>query len=216
MVQAFVYSEAGGKLKNEDAVSVQQYPADGRVWICALADGQGGQFGGERAAQLAVEVSLKTATTSQLKQLSESQFWEHVAETTDKSVSDNEDAGYTTLVICCINIDSVLGVSSGDSAAIILNKDGAIALTENQIKNPPVGSGAARFVSFHAKLKTDWKLLVVSDGVWKYIGWELLTKVASENQGDELISSLRELAAKSNGGRLADDFSIALFESNDA
>ncbi len=63
-----------------------------------------------------------------------------------------------------------------------------------------------------AKLEGCWKLLAVSDGVWKFAGWEAIAERCRAETGEALISSLRELAVANTGGRLLDDFSIILIE----
>ncbi len=61
MPLVFSYTEAGYGHVNEDALALQQHPSDPTVWVCAVADGQGGQAGGGAAAQVAVEASVQTA-----------------------------------------------------------------------------------------------------------------------------------------------------------
>ena len=85
-------------------------------------------------------------------------------------------------------------------------------LTDNQYKNPPVGSGGARMTPFSSPLGREWKLLVVSDGVWKYIGWERFERLAASESGLGLIEALRAETLSRLGGTFADDFSVALLE----
>jgi hypothetical protein len=54
---------------------------------------------------------------------------------------------------------------------------------------------------------------MMSDGVWKFIDWETIIKRCGADSGQELISSLRDVAAKNTGGALLDDFSLILIES---
>ena len=75
-----------------------------------------------------------------------------------------------------------------------------------------MGSSAAHPVAFSARLEPGWTLLVVSDGVWKYVGWESISRLASRTQGQELIAALRQASLEANGGRLQDDFSVALLQ----
>ena len=121
-------------------------------------------------------------------------------------------AGYCSLVSLCISEWEVCGASCGDSGALLLSGGREILLTEGQRKNPPVGSSAAHPVAFSARLQPGWTLLVVSDGVWKYVGWESISRLASRTQGQELIAALRQASLEANGGRLQDDFSVALLQ----
>lgn len=97
-------------------------------------------------------------------------------------------------------------------AVLLLNNGQEHLLTERQFKNPPVGSSAARPVAFSARLGRVWKLLVISDGVWKYVGWETIGQRTRQKEGQELIASLRQTAAEASGGELPDDFSVALLQ----
>jgi len=53
----------------------------------------------------------------------------------------------------------------------------------------------------------------MSDGVWKFAGWEAIAERCRAESEQALISSLREVAVSSTGGRLLDDFSVILIES---
>ena len=67
-------------------------------------------------------------------------------------------------------------------------------LTANQIKNPPVGSAAAVFTPFAGRLERPWTVLAMSDGVWKYVGWERVRAIQRNNP---------ELLAGDKGARKA-------------
>ena len=101
-------------------------------------------------------------------------------------------------------------MSCGDSGALLLSGGRNILLTDDQHKNPPVGSSAAHSIAFSARLQPGWTLLVMSDGVWKYVGWEQIGRMAARHQGPELIAALRQVTLDSNAGRMPDDFSVAL------
>ena len=72
------------------------------------------------------------------------------------------------------------------------------------------GVSAARPTAFSARPTPGWVLLVVSDGVWKYVGWKSIAQMAARHQERELIDALRRAALAAGGGRLQDDFSVAL------
>jgi hypothetical protein len=138
--------------------------------------------------------------------------WTKILEATDKAVAANPDAGFTTLVAFCITKAYICGASSGDSAAVLLNKDEpGVILTARQHKNPPVGSQGAIFVHLAANLSPPWVVLAMSDGVWKYAGWETVFKIASAKRGGEVIQSLRDCARLERSGKLQDDFTVVVF-----
>lgn len=207
----FVHNEAGFDHNNEDLVRVARH-ASGAM-LCILADGMGGQFGGARAAAVAVEKSIESALALSANDLRREAHWVQVASVADDTAEADIEAGFTTLIALCIDEDTVCGASCGDSAVLLMNSDKPILLTENQRKNPPVGSGDAQPTSFSQKLKAQWKLLVMSDGVWKFVGRDSIIKTCHTANGTDLILSLRESAA-GQSGKLPDDFSMALFESD--
>ncbi len=213
MIRHLIYTEAGdGARGNEDAAAALVHPADERVLICALADGQGGRSGGARAARIAVERSLAAAARYSPSELENAAVWRAVGYAADRDVADDPDAGFTTLVTLAAREGLVIGTSSGDSGTLLVSGEGAVVLTEGQRKNPPVGSSVAELVPFRRTVTGPWKLLVMSDGVWKYVGWKALIQLASEQAGRALVDSLREEASRRMGGSLADDFTLVLAE----
>ncbi len=122
------------------------------------------------------------------------------------------EAGYTTLVGCGVVGGSVWGASSGDSRALVSGPSGIQELTARQVKNPPVGSGGAVFVPFAQPLVAPWSVLVMSDGVWKYAGWDEVVRSAQTLHGRTLIERLATQARLPRSGRFQDDFTLVLFE----
>jgi serine/threonine protein phosphatase PrpC len=213
VMKVFSHSEPGGHETNEDAIRVTRYADDPITLICALSDGQGGQVGGALAAQTAVDSCLEKTQTYSLNELLKPFTWQAIGAAVDRNVLLKPDAGYTTFIGLALVECFVVGVSCGDSAVALLLRDKFVQLTEHQHKDPPIGSGAARLAPFSARLGEPWKLLLMSDGVWKYTGWEAIVERYRAESGQALISSLRDVAASNNGGRLCDDFSLILIES---
>jgi serine/threonine protein phosphatase PrpC len=212
MIDIFSHSEPGGHERNEDFLRVGRHPDDKDCVVCALADGQGGQSGGARAARLACEVCADLCCEVASGELLQPAAWPALLRRVDQAVADDPDAGFTTLVAFCVNRGQVVGASSGDSAALMIDAENdGVRLTSRQAKNPPVGSTAAEFVVFSEKLAAPWKVLAMSDGVWKYASWEALREVAREFSGTECLDALRGKAF-SRAGRLQDDFSVVLLE----
>ncbi len=209
-IHCLVHSEAGEGHANEDVVVVRPHPGDAGLLLCSLADGQGGQVGGARAAQVAGEESLRAACSFPANELRGAAPWYTIVGAADEAVCEDDAAGFCTLVSLGVSGGEVWGASCGDSGALLLSGGRDFLLTEDQRKNPPVGSSAARPVAFSARLTPGWTLLILSDGVWKYVGWEHIVRTAVQNQGRELVAALRQAAWDANGGRLPDDFSVAL------
>jgi PPM family protein phosphatase len=102
MVNVLSFSEVGGHRVNEDAFAVQQHPFDSGLWLCFLADGQGGQPGGGPAAQLACRTALTAAVCCSPEQLSDGRTWSGILHLADDAVSKDPSAGFTTLIGLCI------------------------------------------------------------------------------------------------------------------
>src|SRR5262245_33964844 len=206
------YTEPGYMHVNEDAINAVHHPTDSRMLLCALADGQGGRSGGGAAAQNAVRLCLEMASTYPPNKLVDPFTWVSICEAADRKVCAFPEAGYTTLIGLTVVPDFVAGASSGDSEVVLLLGDRFKILTELQQKNPPVGSGGCRLTPLSAQLNEPWKLLVMSDGVWRYVGWERMKSLMRSEAGDALVARLRAAAVENTDGRLVDDFSALVIE----
>jgi len=205
MICTYSFSTAGGHPVNEDAFVLRPYPGDEEHWLLTLADGQGGQRGGARAAQLACRVASEQAGHN----LSD---WVEMLTAADAMVAADADAGFTTLIGLSVEGSALTGASCGDSAVLaVCGLSQFHILTTRQFKNPPVGSGEVSFVPFAMKLVHPWKVLAMTDGVWKYAGWERIRALAAEFCGEELLSQLQS-AARLHSGQFPDDFTVVLLE----
>ena len=212
-MQYFLHSEPGDGHANEDAALVQPHPQDAQTLLYALADGMGGRAGGWEAAQIAVHTTIAKAGDLPLAELRRGRAWEDILRDADNAVLDAPDAGYTTTIALCVQKNQVIGAANGDSAVFLLSDGKAALLTDKQQKNPPIGSGGARPTAFSARLGKQGKLLVLSDGVWKGAGWEEVERLTTLFQGQILIAALLAAAREAGGGRLQDDFTVALLQS---
>lgn len=208
MLHLLTFSEAGGHPVNEDAFLADPLVGDeDRKFVC-LADGQGGRAGGAKAARLACDTAGLLFSIFKRP-------WANLLESADRAVAENKDAGLTTLIGFDVSVNHVRGASCGDSAVLVACGSGAVAeLTQHQHKNPPVGSGEAVFVSFEMPLVTPWKVLAMTDGVWKYAGWDRVRGLASRLGGEELLAALRAAARLPRSGQFPDDFTVVLIEAD--
>jgi hypothetical protein len=211
MIQAFHLSEATGRAENEDAFAIRLLCESPECYIGAVADGQGGSAGGALAARIACETCMEAASKYSVVELDHPGTWVKIAQTADAAVADDCAAGFSTLVAFCVAGSSVCGCSAGDSAAaLVTGSQPGVVLTARQHKNPPVGSRAAVFVSFAAALVRAWRFLAMSDGVWKYAGWENILGIGSKSRGDEIIRLIRDRAKMPGSGGLQDDFTLVV------
>ncbi len=203
MIRTYSVTEAGGHVVNEDAFLLRPVAGEADGWLVALADGQGGRAGGARAAQLACQIAAAHAGS-----------WEERLSAADAAVASAAEAGFTTLVGLHVSDNRVLGASCGDSAALAVWGRGLQRiLTAHQFKNPPVGSGEAAIIPFELDWVPPWRLLVMSDGVWKCAGWERVCASAALRSGAELLADLQAAARLRTSGTFPDDFTAVLLES---
>jgi hypothetical protein len=213
MIRTFTFSEAGGHPTNDDAFLVEPIPDGIGGHVVAVADGQGGRTHAAEAARLAcrtvVDAALRRGTGFDKAGCRE------ILARADRAVTFDDSAGFTTLVAFTVRWNSVVGASCGDSALLAVCGSGEVTeLTRLQYKNPPVGSGEATFVPFAADLVRPWKILAMTDGVWKYVGWPRVRELATRLGGEELIEALKAAARLPGSGQFQDDFTVVLLEAD--
>jgi serine/threonine protein phosphatase PrpC len=213
MVTVTTFTEAGGHPVNEDAFLTLTHPTDHTCQLCFLADGQGGRSGGAEASKLACSVSASAASRLSPAKLSRPSSWQGILEEADQAVAKDPQAGFTTLIGFCIHAGYLTGASNGDSAVLVITGGKAVEITMSQAKNPPIGSGDARVVPFSMQMVEPWKVVAMSDGVWKYVGWERVVRTATEESGEQLVEALCRAARMLGSGGFQDDFTIVSFDS---
>lgn len=212
-INCFTCAKDGGE--NEDACIEQPHPRDAACRLYAVADGQGGRAGAARAAQIACRTAIDAAAACSPRRLVQGGAWQRILRRADRAVADDPEAGFTTLVAGCVTATGVYGAASGDSAALLACGPHVETLTAEAVKNPPVGSGQARFAFFAAIPESPWTLLVMTDGVWKTIGWPPIARIAAQHEaGRSLIESLHQYVRRTNGLRLPDDFTLIVMQSD--
>jgi hypothetical protein len=204
VIRVFSFSEAGGHPVNEDAFLITSSPDNPEECRVCIADGQGGRAGGAAAARLACATAIA---------FGESASWLDKLTHADAAVAADPDVGFTTLIGFEVRGDTIVGASCGDSAVLALCASGELtSLTASQFKNPPVGSGDATFVPFELELVSPWKVLAMTDGVWKYVGWHRINEMVKKLSGLELLVELQKVARLPGSGQFQDDFTVVLLE----
>ena len=79
----------------------------------------------------------------------------------------------------------------------------ASPVTEPSQLGFPIATG------FTAEMIAPWKMLVMTDGVWKYAGWEWVRHSAAMTDSSEAMDALRA-AARPRLGRFQDDFTLVV------
>lgn len=204
-----------GARDNQDAFQVVPHPRQPGLWLCAVADGQGGHEGGARAAQLACSTVIAAAAGCRPLLLGWQLTWLRLLAAADRAVREDPGAGFTTLVAFCASGRRLCGAANGDSALWLADLRGpGTVLTEGQPRHPAVGSGKARFGWFSYRPVGRWTALAMTDGVWKYTGWEPVQRAATEYRGAQVIEFLRRYAGAPGSGRLQDDFTLVVLETS--
>lgn len=212
MCQVHMYSEPGGHAENEDVIKVCRHPQQANVWLCALADGQGGRSGGARAADLACRTVIQAAVEYPYGVLTKGDTWIDILRLADLAVANDADAGLTTLVGFCLTKGILVGASNGDSAVLVLDTgQDCREITRGQHKNPPIGFGDAAVVPFTTRLAKPWTVVTMSDGVWKYVGWDRIREHAARLRGQALIESLQQAGRLTRTCAFQDDFTLGVF-----
>lgn len=215
MLRLSTFTEAGGHPENEDAFLVESHPLDPNSWLCFLADGVGGRQGGGRAAQLACSAGLDAAKSCLPNDLLLPSTWVDLFIEIDKLVHRDAVAGFTTLIGFVLAGNWMAGASCGDSAVLIRDGDGSSTeITAGQNKNPPFGSSVAHPRRFSCGLKGRWSVMAMTDGVWKYGGWNRIVSEMDSTRGEELLAKMQSAARLPGSGQFPDDFTVVLFEND--
>lgn len=213
------HTEPGGKEVNEDFVLARRHPSGGERYVCVLADGQGGRSNGALAARSACEVVWARAKEHPFDALRQPSTFSTLMYAADNAAC--RTGGFTTLVALALDGSTVVGSSCGDSKVFFARKpDGSgeleiIEWTARQQKNPPVGSGEALFAPFSYTGVDGGRILMLSDGVWKYCGFEAIRAAFELPSFADAPSLLRAATLKRSGSSLPDDFSVIAVECSD-
>ncbi len=158
---------------------------------------------------------MKAASECPLTAVTGAATWIGILRQADQAVANDLDAGLTTLIGFCLVRETIVGASNGDSAVLVVNAGADChEVTKNQCKTPPVGFGDAPIIPFAARLVKPWTVLAMSDGVWKYVGWERIKEYGSRLRGPALIAALQQAARLPRTGALQDDFTVGAFHND--
>ncbi len=201
------HTEPGGKEENEDCLLMRPHPQDNSVWIACIADGQGGRSNGGVAAQTACASYYEKASRLFSRDLFDPKTQQDLFHQVDQAVALTE--GFTTFIAVIFDPSCLIGGSSGDSKVYATTGQSSMEeLTIQQRKNPPVGSGEAVFEIFTRPLFPKLRLLMVTDGVWKYAGYENVKNALEADAFSEVATVLRAATLTRCGTTLPDDFSL--------
>ncbi|EIQ1513593.1 protein phosphatase 2C domain-containing protein [Vibrio fluvialis] len=128
-MQTYLFSSKGPRITNQDAASLTY--VSGGVLLC-VADGVGGNNGGEVASKLAIEVFLREVISSKSSFSFSKAIEVAHNEIKERASEDTELSGMaTTFTAVFVTSDRVIGIHCGDSRAYILRDNGIKQLSED-------------------------------------------------------------------------------------
>ncbi|MDF1660780.1 MAG: protein phosphatase 2C domain-containing protein [Planctomycetota bacterium] len=191
---------------DQDRIAIFQ---NGAITIFALADGAGGRSGGAEAANKTVTDLIQSF--SSLKSLPSVKDCVKALEQLDVALYRDKHCGETTAVLVVEAKGKVVGASVGDSGAWRVSSQGFLDLTKSQRRKPFLGSGAAQPRSFGPLDLGQGRLLIASDGLFKYSDWSAIREVLMNSSFDECLAKLIE-PCQMKSGRLQDDLALIVAE----
>jgi PPM family protein phosphatase len=217
LVMGFGLSEKGPRKKNEDAYKllIEKDRA-----IAVVADGVGGNAGGEVASKIAVEEVISYATLSEgdpLNILRDSFLRANLSILREASKNPSLNGMATTCTGVLIKDCFLCLAHVGDSRAYIYRRGDLVRLTEDHsLPNSNVlvnalGVKENFYVETHKlKLMDLDKILLCTDGLYKSLKSEEIEKILSKSKGLQTpVQKLVELALR-NGCN--DNITVVLLE----
>ena len=197
-MNAILRTEAGNP-ENQDRGMIKDL--GGKLVLC-IADGAGGRTGGREAAAKAVRWVWERAIS-----LIDANACLNALQQMDEAIERDIDAGETTCVIAVVEEGIVYGASVGDSGAWIVNPNGIIDLTKDQVRKPFVGSGSICPVAFMLTCKHGDHLMLATDGLLKYTSPSRIGEVCQLNDVQQIPDRLIDLV-RNRSGALPDDTTV--------
>jgi len=194
------------KVGREDRVFAVSY---GDVHLFLVADGAGGIAGGEEAADELVALAA-SYFPDRIKEISPDLLCEFLI-FADEQVFKSTLSGETTAVIVVVQGSSVFGASVGDSEAWIVESSKLYELTEGQVRKPLLGSGSSVPRSLGVFKVQSGKLILGSDGLFKYAKITDIASIVGNYPSKECIPRLLNLVRFPSGG-YPDDVAVIVCE----
>lgn len=229
---AYSFSEAGRKGINQDAILHKRL--DDNSFVIAIADGIGGQKGGDIASKCAIDTVLKEL--SEGNSCLNSVFMK-AQKNLEKIAIQNEDLSKlgTTLTVALISKNCVNVGHVGDTRMLHLRNKGILTITKDQTelqklldegiisqeraknyhrKNVLLSALAPNrdfeFQSLKFKLEEKDRILLLTDGAYSLITKKELRDISLEyNELDCFVKSAKRVIESRD---IKDDYSLIAFE----
>ncbi|MDE8559110.1 PP2C family protein-serine/threonine phosphatase [Pantoea vagans] len=232
MINIYSYTSEGPRSTNQDCILHTQIPDRGL--LCCVADGVGGNQGGEIASKLATEVFERELTKPEVTLHDCAMIAHH--DILKKASADGKLLGMaTTVTAVLINGYSLAGINCGDSRTYLLRDNGLMQLSQDHsevarllasgkltkesavdyprrhILESALGAHKPLTIQeFKYDLKDRDRIILISDGVYSVLSKKELRDLSVSNEaiedfGEQVIKSV--IAKKT-----ADNFSILIVE----
>jgi serine/threonine protein phosphatase PrpC len=163
--------------------------------VIVVVDGAGGTVRGAAAAQSVVDAAVAAGESfDPVELLCACNCWLNML------------GAQCAAVVARIDGTTVVGASIGDSAAWLVDDQGSVELTSEQVRKPLLGSAGAEVVPFRASF-VDGTLLIATDGLWAYVPPYAIKTLAASEPLDRVPERLID-AARLRSGALRDDTTI--------
>ncbi|HTV42692.1 MAG TPA: protein phosphatase 2C domain-containing protein [Candidatus Sulfotelmatobacter sp.] len=196
-----IFETVRGNPENQDCGAIIR---NGSSRVLVVADGAGGLSGGREAAVMVVDLVRQGAAA-----LNSPESCVILLQNADKAIARDRTAGETTCVLAVVTDDTVYGASVGDSEAWLICENGVTDFTKRQVRKPFLGSGRASPVGFSHKMGVGEKLLLATDGLFKYTSPERIESVCRTSALGLVAKQLIELVRYPSGA-MPDDVTIIL------
>jgi PPM family protein phosphatase len=204
---SYVREIASNRQRSEDAAEVFQRED---VLVVALADGVGGVRDGAIASGVLV-AAVRAAVDDPAFAVENVRHWADLFRVIDSALAEN-NVGETTGVVVVAAPSKLLGVSTGDSEAWIVESTRVENLTAGQETKRTLGSGRVTPATFERQALSG-VLLVASDGLFKYAAMDVIAGMVRASPAPEVAKQLVELV-RLRSGLLADDVALVLLSAN--
>jgi serine/threonine protein phosphatase PrpC len=174
------------------------------LMVAVVADGSGGSGGGLEASRLAVQ-SVRRVESTLRPHLMDTGFWTMLFREIDGRVERDRRAGHTTLATVISDGRRAIVTTVGDSLVYHVTAGTVRIVNTGARSTGLIGTDRASLVQRELTVKPGDRLLLATDGFWKYVAHGLLERWLVGLPHEEVLPRiLRELMERFSG-RIPDD-----------
>jgi PPM family protein phosphatase len=204
---SYVREVASNRQRSEDTADVFERED---VLVVALADGVGGLRDGAMASSVFV-AAVRAAVDDPAFAVENVRHWVDLFRVTDAALAA-KNVGETTGVVVVAGPHNLIGVSTGDSEAWLVESTHVENLTVGQETKRTLGTGRVTPAAFERQALSG-VLLVGSDGLFKFAAIDVIAGIVRASAIPVVAKKLVELV-RLRSGRLADDIALVLVTAN--